>query len=259
MVKLKTTQEIETLARGGALLATLLDELSNKIAVGVTGMDLDNYAREFCKEHDVIPSFLGYAARGHDPYPAAVCVSVNSVVVHGIPNTVPFKEGDLVSIDMGIIYEGLFLDSARTVAVGAVLPEVKTLMEVTKTALQRAIEAATVGNTTGDIGHAVEQYVLEQAKNHGISFGIVTQLVGHGVGYGVHEEPSVPNVGPAGRGEVLKEGLVIAIEPMITIGNPFVETADDGWSIVTEDNGLAAHEEHTVAITENGSRILTKT
>ena len=258
MVKLKTTQEIETLARGGALMATLHDELASRVAVGVTGIDLDTYAREFCKAHNVIPSFLGYAARGHEPYPAALCVSVNSTVVHGIPNTVPFKEGDVVSIDMGIIYEGLFLDSARTVAVGTVSSEAAALMEVTKGALDSAIAAATVGNTTGDIGYAVEQYVEEQARLRDIPFGIVTQLVGHGVGYGVHEEPSVPNVGPAGRGETLREGLVIAIEPMITIGNPFVETADDGWSIITDEGGLAAHEEHTIAIGEEGPRILTK-
>lgn len=251
-MRTKTPEEIQTLSAGGKLLAKFLDELEGMVAPGVTGLELDTRARELCAEHNVTPSFLHYGSRGHKPFPAALCVSVNDGVVHGIPKDEPLQEGDLVGIDMGIIYEGLYLDSARTVIAGQGSAEAVELLRVTKEALQRGIEAAQIGNTTGHIGEAIQSYVESQGE-----YGIVRQLVGHGVGYGVHEEPQVPNFGRAGEGATLKEGLVIAIEPMVTIGNPTVKTGSDGWTIVTRSGNVSAHQEHTVAVTANGPRILT--
>lgn len=252
MIRIKTPQEIATLAEGGKLLAELLDELETKVQPGVTGRQLDSRARAFCEEHNVIPSFLNYGGRGHDPFPAALCVSVNEGVVHGVPGDQPFQAGDLVGIDMGIIYHGLYLDSARSVIAGPGSPEAEELLWVTKEALRYGIEAAHIGNTTGHIGEAIQTYVESQGE-----YGIVRQLVGHGVGYGVHEDPQVPNFGRAGQGAELVEGLVIAIEPMITIGDPAVTTARDGWTIITRSGNIAAHQEHTVAITREGPKVLT--
>lgn len=251
VIRLKTTEEIETLAAGGKILAEILEDLAKRIAPGVTGQELEARARELMKQQNVAPAFLNYDSGGHTPYPAVLCISVNEGVVHGIPSEVPFAEGDLVGLDCGLIYQGLYLDSARTVPVGNISSEAQELLEVTYEALQRGIEAAQLGNTTGHIGEAVQTYV------EGEGFGVVRALVGHGVGYAVHEEPKVPNFGEAGEGDELTEGLVIAIEPMVTLGDPEVTTAADGWTIVTKDGSLSAHEEHTVAITAAGPRILT--
>lgn len=252
MVRLKSKPEIETLAEGGKILATLLDELEKRAVVGATPAQLDEYARQFAAQKNVKLSFLGYASKSHKPYPAGVCISVNAGIVHGLPTDTPFEEGDVVGIDAGIASKGLYLDSARTVGVGKVSREAQHLLSVTRKALDIGIQAAQIGNTTGHIGEAVQKYVEAEG------LGVVRQLVGHGVGYAVHEEPQVPNFGKAGGGQKLEEGLVIAIEPMVTIGDPKVVTADDGWTVRTASGNLAAHFEHTVAITKEGPRVLTE-
>lgn len=246
MVRKKTAEEIAVLAEGGKRLFQVLEELEHMAKPGVTGLELDAHARGLIGKMGATPSFLGYR-----DFPAAVCVSINDAVVHGLPNDTPFQEGDIVGIDVGLVYGGMYTDSARTVPIGTVTPPMQQLLDITRAALHVGIEAAIVGNTTGDIGHAVQKYV------EGQGFGVVRQLVGHGVGYGVHEEPSVPNFGRAGTGHALEENLVIAIEPMVTVGNPKVETANDGWTVITRDGGPAAHFEHTIAITPDGPRILT--
>jgi methionyl aminopeptidase len=232
-------------------LGTILNDLVDRATPGMTGKELDIRARELITQAGAVPAFLNYAPKGQSPFPAALCVSVNDGLVHGLPNDIPFAEGDVVGLDLGLVLKGMYVDSARTVAIGTVSDEVKRLMSVTKQALERGIAAAQVGNTTGDIGHAVQEF-LEAA-----GFGVVRQLVGHGVGHAVHEEPQVPNFGRPHSGTKLPSGLVIAIEPMVTIGDPAVTTGKDGWTVVTADGSLSAHEEHTVAVTENGPRILT--
>lgn len=247
MVKLKTPEEIEKIAEGGKLLHHVLSELEALVIPGTTGKQIDEHARKLMAELGARPAFLGY--RG---FPAAACVSVNDAVVHGLPTDKQFQEGDIVGIDVGLIYHGLYTDSARTVGVGRITPDSRKLLDVTQEALRRGIEAAQVQATTGDIGNVVQAYV------EGEGYGVVRQLVGHGVGHAVHEEPSVPNFGRAGSGHKLEEGLVIAIEPMVTVGDPGVETASDNWTVVTKAGGPAAHFEHTVAITAEGPRILTE-
>jgi methionyl aminopeptidase len=234
MITRKSWPEIELLAQGGAMLAQVLKQLESETKAGVTGKQLDARARELLKELKVEPSFLGYASKGHPPFPAALCVSVNEDVVHGLPNDKPFKDGDVVKLDLGLIYKGMYLDSAHTVIIGKGSVEARRLLAVTKEAIKIGIEAAQVGNTTGHIGEAVQTYVEEQG------FGVVRQLVGHGVGYAVHED-----------------GMVIAIEPMVTVGDYNVTTAADGWTVKTVDDSLSAHEEHTVAITGQGPKVLT--
>ncbi len=251
MITRKSGHEIELLAEGGAILAHALSVLQEETKVGVTGKQLDMRAREILKDHGVVPSFLGYASKGHPPFPAALCVSINEDIVHGLPNDIPIKEGDIVKLDLGLIYKGMYLDSAHTVIVGRASTEAQKLVAVTKEALAIGIEMAKEGNTTGHIGEAVQNYVEDQG------FGVVRQLVGHGVGYAVHEEPQVPNFGRAGKGTKLEVGLVIAIEPMVTMGDPAVVTAADGWTVKTADDSLSAHEEHTVAITATGPKVLT--
>ena len=246
MIRLKDRDEIEAMAEGGQILAEVLQQVVEAAKPGVTTRDLDLLARDLLKERGVKPSFLKY-----EGFPAALCVSVNNNVVHGMPREEALKEGDLVGLDLGLIYEGLYLDHARTVAVGEISGDKKKLLDVTRKALEIGISKAQAGNRIGDIGAAIQKYV------EGASLGVVKQLVGHGVGYAVHEEPKVPNFGEPGTGPVMKPGLVIAIEPMVTIGRPEVQTANDGWTVETVDGSLAAHEEHTVAVTEAGPRILT--
>lgn len=248
MIRKKSRQDIEQLAVAGHVLGTILDALVAKAAVGVTGIELNTVAEDMIRSAGAQPVFKGY---GEPPFPASICVSINDQVVHGIPNDTLFQEGDIVSIDAGLSLHGLIVDSARTVGIGNVVPQYQQLLRVTKQALAIGIAQAVVGNTTGDIGYAVQSYV----ENEG--FEVVRKLVGHGVGYELHEDPQVPNFGEQGTGVTLEEGMVIAIEPMVTIGSPDVVTSDDGWSIIAVSGKSAAHEEHTVAITTNGPRILT--
>lgn len=250
----KSPEEIERLARGGAILRGVLAHVAKRVKSGVTGAELDREAERRLRAQGAEPSFKGYSPTG-DPttaYPFALCISVNSAVVHGLPTETPFREGDIVGLDLGCKFEGLYTDTATTVGVGDVSPEAKKLLDVTRKALHAAIGVVKPGVTTGDIGATVQELV-ERA-----GFSVVRDLVGHGVGYDIHEEPNVPNFGKRGEGVALAEGVVIAIEPMVVAGKHHIEIAPDGWTVVARDGTLAAHEEHTVAITKKGVQILTQ-
>lgn len=252
MVRLKSSEDIERLAEGGHLLSMVLDELEKAAVQGISLRELNALAEKKIAQLKCRPAFLNYAPDGHNGFPAALCTSVNDIVVHGIPDDTLLREGDVVGLDLGLVYQRkYYLDSARTVIVGEGEPESRRLVKVTKEALRRGIEASQVGNRIGDIGAAIQEWVEQEG------FGVVRQLVGHGVGYGVHEEPKVPNFGTSGRGMMLEEGLVIAIEPMVTIGDPSVETGDDGWGVRSVEGFATAHQEHTIALTSDGPRILT--
>lgn len=252
MIRLKSKQDIEKLAEGGKILGEVLDVLADQVKAGKTSRELDALAQKLIAQRGCVPSFLNYAPGGYAPFPAALCVSVNDVVVHGLPNDERLEQGDLVGLDLGLIYQKkYFLDSARSVGVGIVNKSTQKLLKVTEESLSRGIEMSQVGNRIGDISHAVQEYV----ESNGLE--VVRQLVGHGVGFAVHEPPQVPNFGQSGTGEWLKEGLVLAIEPMVSIGDPDVETGEDGWSVRVKTGNLTAHFEHTIAITKDGPRILT--
>ncbi len=252
MIILKSDNEIKILRVGGKILAKVLYEVAKTVKPGITTEELNQLAIKRLRKLKAEPSFLNYGAETGHPYPAALCTSVDDAVVHGIPNSkVVLKEGQIVGLDLGCWYEGLCTDMALTVPVGAVTSEVTNLLKVTKTALEIAIKQAKVGNKTGDIGNAVQEYV------EACGFSVVRQLVGHGVGREVHEDPPVPNFGKPGTGYELKEGMVIAIEPMVNMGDYPVKNLKDGWSVVTLDGSLSAHFEHTVAITDKGPQILT--
>lgn len=254
MIKPKTPQEIDILREGGRRLASILKAVSKKVVAGVTTAELDAYARELVAENGDRASFLNYTPEGvRVPYPAALCVSINEEVVHGIPSKKrKIKDGDVVSIDLGLVHRGFYTDHAMTIAVGKVSPEIKKLIATTKEAMLAGIKAARSGGRTGDVGYAIET-VLKRDK-----FGLVRALSGHGVGYAVHEDPFVPNYGKRGEGEPLLPGMVIAIEPMATLGSGKVRVLSDHYTYVSSDKTIAAHFEHTVLITENGGEILTK-
>jgi len=242
----KSTAEIEKMARAGKLVAETIAHVGAELHPGVTTGELDRVAEAFIRDRGGIPTSQGY--RG---YPAAVCISPNDMVVHGIPGAHVVADGDLITIDVGVTLDGYIADSAFTFGVGAVDPEAERLLEVCQAALWAGMEEARPGKRVGDISAAI-QHVVEAA-----GFSVVRSLVGHGVGKHYHEDPHVPNFGEPGRGPMLSEGMTIAIEPMITMGGPDVYLHDDDWSISTEDGSLAAHFEHTVAITAEGPRILT--
>lgn len=253
MIKLKTKAEIDILREGGRRLATILNELAKQVAPGVKTVDLDTEARRLIALGGDTPAFLNYRPHGARlAYPSALCVSVNDEIVHGIPSQRELKEGDIVTLDCGLVHQGLFTDSAITVPVGEVGSEVLALIEHTKRSLEIGIAQARVGATTGDIGSAIEKYI------HQFNYGVVRDLSGHGVGFAVHEDPQVPNFGKAGTGEKLEAGLVIAIEPMITLGSHQTVLLDDEYTFVTKDHSLSAHFEHTIAVTEDGPIILTQ-
>lgn len=256
MITKKTAEEIEILKQAGSLLAKLLKELAKEAVAGNTTLDLDDRAMELCEEWGVEPVLLGYHPSFADyPYPAAVCVSVNNCVQHGIPSPdVVLKDGDVVNIDMSIAYEGMIVDSGITVGVGEISAESRSLLATTQEALAIGIKAAKPGNRIGDISAAIQQFV----ESRGLS--VVEVLCGHGVGYAVHEEPTIPNFGKAGTGPLIEVGHVYAIEPIVNIGSAEVYFDDegDGYSVYTKDGSWSAHFEHTVAITESGPVILTK-
>lgn len=252
MVIIKTDSEIERLRRGGPVLARIVREVAKAVRPGVTTDELDTLTRSLMGKEGVTSAFLGYRPDGADrPYPAALITSVNEEVVHGIPNSRVLKAGDIISLDTGINFEGVYLDHAVTVPVGEIGAKDKELLSVTEAALEVGIEAAQAGNTTGDIGHTIQSAIPKK-------FGIVRTLSGHGVGRAIHEDPYVPNYGKPGKGAALKPGMVIAIEPMITRGSEEVVLLDDGYTLVTEDRSRAAHFEHTVLITDEGPEVLTK-
>jgi methionyl aminopeptidase len=242
----KSAGEIEGMARAGALVAETIAHVGEHIRPGVTTGELDAIAEEYLRARGGVPTSKGY--RG---FPASLCTSPNAMVVHGIPGSYVVMEGDLLSIDRGVTLDGLVADSCVTFGGGSIDADAQRLLDVCRLALDAGIEQARPGKHVGDISHAVQQVV------EGAGFSVVRSLVGHGVGREYHEEPQIPNFGEPGRGRPLHEGMTIAIEPMITAGSPDVYLHDDGWSISTEDDSLAAHFEHTVAVTADGPRILT--
>jgi methionyl aminopeptidase len=248
VISLKSTEEIEAIAKAGAILAAMFDAIVPEVRPGVSTADLDLFGENFIMSHNgAVPSFKGLYG-----FPASLCISINHEVVHGIPNPKRIiEEGDIVSVDGGVQLDGWFADAARTYGVGDTDAVSEVLMRVTQEALQAGIAQAVAGNRLGDIGHAV-QNVAETA-----GFTVVRDLVGHGIGREPHEEPQVPNFGKAGKGLVLQPGLVLAIEPMVNAGTPSVRTLPDRWTVVTLDKKRSAHFEHTVAITENGPKVLT--
>jgi methionyl aminopeptidase len=251
-MKLKSEKEIEILAEGGHILAEILAKLAKMCQAGMTAAKLDTEAEALIRLSGGEPSFKNFGPLGKE-FPASICVSPNEMVVHGIPHEkLVFKDGDLVGLDLGMKYKGLYTDHAITVPVGKISLEAEKLIAITKECLRLGIEAARPGNRLGDIGYAVQKYAEAQG------YGVVRTLTGHAVGYAVHEEPRVPNFGEPGKGEELKVGAVLAIEPMINLGTHEVKTAQDGWGIITADEKLSAHFEHTVAVTKEGPLILTK-
>jgi methionyl aminopeptidase len=246
MIIRKSAQEIEGMARAGELVAETIALVGEHLQPGITTGELDRIAEEYIREGGGVPTSKGY--RG---FPAATCISPNSMVVHGIPGEHRVEDGDLISVDVGITLDGLVADSAYTFGVGEIDDESQRLLDVGKEALAAGIEQARVGNRVGDISNAVQTVV------EGAGFSVVRSLVGHGVGRSYHEEPQVPNFGAPGRGPELQRGMTLAIEPMITAGGPDVYLHADEWSISTQDGSMAAHFEHTVAITDEGPRILT--
>lgn len=253
-IKLKTPAEIATLREGGKRHAAILKALGEMVKPGISTLDLENEARKLIAEGGDEPAHLGYTPYGAPrPFPAALCVSVNEEIVHGIPNERPktLKEGDIVTIDLSLIHKGLFTDSAITVPVGKIDEESKKLLKVTRDALMAGIAAIEPGGHVGDIGATIAAAVAPSG------FTLAKDLVGHGVGYAIHEEPYVPNTGKPGAGEQLVPGMVFAVEPMVCAGKGAWKTLKDGYTIVTKDGSRSAHFEHTVAITEKGPIILT--
>jgi methionyl aminopeptidase len=242
----RSAAEIDRLARVNELVARVLGELKAMVAPGITTADLDAVAEQRLVDAGAEPAFKGYHG-----YPATICASVNEQVVHGIPSKRPLVEGDIISIDMGAKLEGFFGDSAVTVPVGRVSDDATRLLSVTEASLYKGLEVVKAGARVSDIGAAVQAHV----EAHG--FSVVREFVGHGIGTKLHEEPQIPNSGPAGRGPRLSEGMVLAIEPMVNFGKPAVKVLGDGWTAVTKDGSLSAHFEHTVVVTGNGCRILT--
>ena len=249
MIQLKSSREIETMAAGGAILAATHAVLRTEVRPGLTTAQLDTIAEDFIRSHDgAVPAFKGLYG-----FPGAICISVNEEIVHGIPSRKRvLVEGDIVTLDIGVKYRGYYTDAANTVPVGEVDPETARLLDVTRRALEAGIAAAVPGNYIGDIGAAVQGLVEPEG------FSIVRDLVGHGIGAEPHEDPQVPNYGKPKRGKKLLPGLCIAIEPMVNVGSPLTRTLADRWTVVTIDGSRSAHFEHTVAITEQGTRILTQ-
>jgi methionyl aminopeptidase len=246
MIIRKSEQEIERMARAGAVVADVLALLGERARPGVTTEELDGIAEDYIRSQGGFPTFKGY--RG---YPASICTSPNDMVVHGIPRPYALAEGDVLSVDVGVTLDGFVADSAYTFPIGEISPDAEHLLEACKAALAAGIAECRPGNRLSDISHAIQSATEEQG------FSVIRSLVGHGVGRAMHEEPQIPNYGPPGRGPVLAAGMTFAIEPMINAGGPDVVVHDDEWSISTEDGSLSAHFEHTVAITEDGPRILT--
>jgi len=249
LIQLKSAREIETMAAGGKVLALTHAHLRTQVRSGLSTGQLDTIAEDFIRSHEgATPSFKGLYG-----FPGAICISVNEEIVHGIPSPKRMlADGDIVKLDVGVLFQGMFTDAAITVPVGAMDPTTQRLLDVTARSLEAGIAQAVVGNYVGDIGHAVQQ-VVERA-----GFSVVRELVGHGVGHLPHEDPQVPNHGKPKRGTRLQAGLTIAIEPMVNVGGPATRTLGDKWTVVTLDGTRSAHVEHTVAVTEDGPRVLTR-
>jgi methionyl aminopeptidase len=243
---LKSDDEIAIMRHAGSVVAQTLQLLVDALRPGLVVKELDKIVRREFDKHQVVPTFLGYHG-----YPATVCVSVNEEIVHGIPGKRVIQDGDVVSLDLGCTYKGFVADSAVTVIVGTVKPDRQKLVDVTKAALDEGIKHLRPGKKLGEASNAIQTYI----ESNG--FGVVREYVGHGVGRQMHEEPQVPNFGPADRGPVLKKGMVLALEPMVTVGDWRTRQLDDNWTVVTADGSLSAHFEHTIAVTEDGPQVLT--
>lgn len=250
MIFLKTDDEIELLRQSNLLVGRALAEVAKLIKPGVTTLELDRVAEEFIRDNGAIPTFKGFPNQYGQPFPGSICASVNDQVVHGIPNDKPLQEGDIISVDCGTYMNGFCGDSAYTFCVGEVAPEVRELLKVTKEALYKGIENAVHGKRLGDIGSAVQDHCEKHA------YGVVREFVGHGIGKEMHEEPPVPNYGKRGSGVLLKSGMCIAIEPMITLGSPQIYMEPDRWTIRTRDGKWAAHFEHTLAVRKGKAEVL---
>jgi methionyl aminopeptidase len=246
MIIRKTPEQVEKMAQAGDVLVRCLKMLESKARPGVTTGELDAAAEKFIRSQDSVPAFKGY--RG---FPGSICASPNSMVVHGIPGAYELQRGDILSIDVGVITDGWVADAAMTVPVGAVGPDAVKLLDVTKASLFAGVEQMRPGNHLGDVSAAIQRSVEAEGMS------IIRTLVGHGIGREMHEEPQVPNFGEPGKGPELEEGMVLAIEPMVNVGGPLVRMDEDGWSVFSEDDSLAAHFEFTVAVTADGPRILT--
>ena len=246
MIIKKTPAEIDKMARAGDILVRTMDLVAGKIRTGVTTQDLDVAAEKYIRSQGATPAFKGY--RG---FPGSICTSPNDMVVHGIPGRFRLSRGDTLSVDIGVVYDGWVADAARTFAVGEVSPVAAKLLQVTEESLFKAVEQCRPGNHLEDVGHAVQQHV------EAAGFSIVRSLVGHGIGRSMHEEPQVANYGRPGKGVVLEEGMVFAVEPMTTAGRHMVRMGDDGWAIYSQDGSVTAHFEFTIAVTAGGPRILT--
>ncbi|SMC89720.1 methionyl aminopeptidase [Kibdelosporangium aridum] len=253
MIEIKSRGELEAMRAAGLVVARALDLLTKAVKPGVSTAELDELAEQTIRDAGAVPSFKGY----HD-YPASICSSVNEQVVHGIPAADQvLAEGDLISIDCGAILDGWHGDAAVTVAAGEIRPEDKLLSEATRTALYAGVEALVVGAKLSDVSHAIEQSILRSAKADGVKYGIIRDYGGHGIGTEMHMEPYLSNYGKPGKGPRLVEGMAIAVEPMLTLGDHRTDELDDGWTVVTVDKSRAAHWEHSVAITADGPWILT--
>jgi len=246
MIPLKSKQDLEMIRQSGKILAKIMQKLREFIRAGISTQEIDRLAEELVCKENAIPAFKGYKG-----FPANICTSINEEIVHGIPGERRLKNGDIISLDLGINYKGYFSDAAITLAVGRVEPRTKKLIEVTKTALSEGIKQARIDNHLSDISCAIQSYV---EKN---GFSVVREFVGHGIGLKLHEEPEIPNFGRPQQGPILKEGMVFAIEPMVNMGTWESKILDNGWTAVTKDGLASSHFEHTVAITENGPAILT--
>lgn len=246
MIHYKNREEIELMRKSALLVSATLEEVAKALKPGMTTLDVDRLADQFIRDNGAVPSFKDY--RG---YPKSTCISVNDEVVHGIPNAYVLQDGDIVSVDVGVYLNGFHGDSAYTFAIGDVRAEVLQLMAATKAALYRGIEKAVAGNRVGDIAYAIQEYAEKER-----GYGVVRELVGHGVGKHLHEDPQVPNYGKRGSGPILKEGLVIAIEPMVNLGAKDVAYMDDGWTVATRDEQPSVHYEHTVAVMKGKADVL---
>ncbi len=247
MITRKSPQELELMHAANGLVASVLAKLRRLVAPGVSTLDLDAVAERHVRDAGAVPAFKGYHG-----YPSALCASVNDAVVHGIPSATPLIEGDIVSLDMGVVLDRFYGDSAITVPVGQVPERTMDLLRVTRHSLELAIEQMRVGGHVSDIGYAVQRHVEANG------FAVVREFVGHGIGVTLHEEPQIPNYGEPGRGPALAAGMVFAIEPMVTMGGPAVKVLQDGWTAVTRDGSRAAHFEHTVAVTDAGPWVLSQ-
>ncbi len=247
MIVKKTPRQVQEMLRAGQVLAEVVEELCRALTPGARIKELDELAEALIRKRGGRPSFLGY--RG---FPGSICASPNDVVVHGIPDDRTLAEGDIFSVDVGLVLDGWHADTARTFALGEISPQARRLLEVTEAALEAGVRQCRPGNRLGDISHAV-QAVVEEA-----GFSVVREFVGHGIGRQLHEDPAIPNFGPPGRGPALEPGMVFAIEPMVNLGDWGTRTLEDGWTVVTADGSLSAHFEHTVAITPVGPQVLTR-